>query len=299
MHVIVVGRSGQVATALHTAAALSQAPVRLTAIGRPQIDLGKSFDLQGWLKSSGPDVVVNAAAFTNVDEAERSEDVANSLNAEGAGRLAYASAALGVPIIHLSTDYVFSGEAGRPYRENDALGPLSAYGRSKAKGEAAVSAAAYQSVILRLSWIFAPSGANFVRSILRLGRAIETVDVVSDQFGSPTFADDIAGAILNICRRVVSLQVDDQLWGVFHCASAGSVSRAEFADKIFACSRSRGGPSALVRHVPSSAYSTLAIRPKNCVLDCRKIQQVYGIKLPHWQDGLNRCMDEIARLEDW
>jgi dTDP-4-dehydrorhamnose reductase len=236
-------------------------------------------------------VLVSAAAYTDVNKAESEPDVAECINGQAAGLLAARARALGIPIIHLSTDYVFDGEKPGPYRENDPLNPLSAYGQSKAKGEQAVAAAHPRHVIVRTSWVYSPFGRNFVRTMLDIARRHPEIRVVSDQVGNPTAAADIATAILSVARQLRG--DDDQRYGLFHMSATGTASWAEFATAIFKASAERGGPSARVVPISTAEYPTPAKRPRNSRLDCSKIANTYGITLPDWRTSLGPCIDRL------
>ncbi len=195
-------------------------------------------------------------------------------------------------MIHLSTDYVFDGAKPAAYVESDAVGPINAYGRSKANGERAVAAAHPHHVILRTSWVYSPFNRNFVRTMLELAHRQGEVRVVADQVGNPTAAADIADGILTVARNLVERR-DDERYGTFHMAASGTTTWAEFATAVFAASAERGGPSARVVPVSSAEYQTPARRPANSRLDCAKIARVHGVSLPHWQSSLGPCVGRI------
>lgn len=261
-------------------------------MGRPELDLAAPETIGPALRAAAPDVVVSAAAYTAVDKAESEPEVADAVNARGARAVAAAAATLGVPVVHLSTDYVFSGNLERPYREDDVTGPVGAYGRSKLAGEVEVAAATPHHVILRTAWVYSPFGANFVRTMLRLAQTRDVVGVVADQHGSPTSALDIADGILRVCHNVHGRQ-DAGLYGLFHMAGSGYTTWADLAEAIFTISREHGGPSARVERISTSAYPTPAKRPGNSRLDCTKLRAVHGIAMPDWHDSVAGC---VARL---
>jgi dTDP-4-dehydrorhamnose reductase len=192
----------------------------------------------------------------------------------------------------LSTDYIFSGDSDRPYREDDPTAPGSAYGRSKLLGEIEVAAATPRHLILRTAWVYSPFGANFVRTMLRLAKTREAVGVVGDQHGSPTSAHDIVDAVVQICRNIAERD-DAGLYGTFHMAGSGYTTWAGFAEAIFAASRLHGGPAAEVESISTTAYPTPAKRPANSRLDCTKLREVHGVMLPEWQRSAVTC---VARL---
>ena len=212
---------------------------------------------------SNATVIVNAAAYTAVDKAESEVDIAMAVNGMGAGAVATAAQKLSVPVIHLSTDYVFDGSKNGPWLETDDTKPTGAYGRSKLAGEAQVRAAAVRHVIVRTAWVYSPFGQNFVKTMLRLaseGRS--SLNVVGDQTGSPTSAFDIADAIFAVARRLTSEPANETLYGTFHLAGAGQTNWADFAREIFRGARERHGPYADVVPIPTSGYPTPADRPK-------------------------------------
>jgi dTDP-4-dehydrorhamnose reductase len=294
MRIVVTGRTGQVVTALGQRAGLAP-DVTVVALGRPELDLADEASIAAALAASAPDVIVSAAAYTAVDQAETEPDLAERVNGAGAGAVAASARRLGVPVIHLSTDYVFDGSKASAYVESDPVGPVSAYGRSKLAGERAVAAANPDHVILRTAWVYAPAGKNFVRTMLRLAASRPELSVVADQHGCPSYAPDIADAVIAVARRLLAEPQDSSLRGVFHLCGTGSTDWAGFADAIFAESARRGGPSAKVRRIGTADYPTPARRPANSRLDCSKLGHAYGIAMPHWSDALSRCMDELAQ----
>jgi dTDP-4-dehydrorhamnose reductase len=279
MRIAVTGTQGQVARSLGEIGATHDVEVIL--VGRPELDLLEPAGVLPALTKVRPDVVVSAAAYTAVDKAEAERDAAFAINASGAGAVASAASALGVPVIHLSTDYVFDGQGTRSYREDDPTGPISVYGTSKLAGERLVSAATANHVILRTAWVYSAFGANFAKTMLRLGETRPEVGVVADQFGCPTSAHDIAAAIVDVARRLVSDGAPD-LRGVFHLTGAGEASWADFAEHIFATATGLGRPPVAVRHITTADYPTPARRPANSRLSGAKLAETYGIQLPDW-----------------
>ena len=241
-----------------------------------------------------PDLVVNAAAYTAVDKAEQEPAAAHAINALGAGATAEAAAGLGIPVIQVSTDYVFDGAKPDPYTEDDPTGPLGSYGRSKLEGEAAVAAANPRHVILRTAWVYAPYGQNFVRTMLRLAATRPELGVVADQHGCPTAARDIAATILGVAAQLLTHPDDKARRGVFHMAAQGEAVWADVAEAIFGRSAALGGPSATVRRITTADYPTPARRPANSRLDCSKLQRLYGIALPPWRVSLESCVERLV-----
>jgi dTDP-4-dehydrorhamnose reductase len=290
IRIAVTGRNGQVARSLVERAAGTD--VDVACIGRPALDLGTPDTIERALASFAADVLVSAAAYTDVNKAEAESAPADVVNGRAPGLLAARAGALGIPVIHLSTDYVFDGTKAGPYLENDPVNPINAYGRSKAAGERAVAAAHPRHVILRTSWVYSPFGRNFVRTMLALARKQDTIRVVADQVGQPTAASDIADGILAVARNLVEGRGDER-YGTFHMAAAGAASWAEFAAAVFAASAERGGPSAQVVPIASAEYQTPARRPANSRLDCAKVARVHGVALPPWQASLGPCVGRI------
>jgi dTDP-4-dehydrorhamnose reductase len=205
----------------------------------------------------------------------------------GAGAIADVCAARNTPLIHVSTDYVFDGVFAEPYAESHPTKPETVYGESKLEGERLVLQAQPQSVVLRTAWVYDADGANFVRTMLRLAKSRREISVVDDQLGRPTFAEDLADAILAVAAA-------PRRFGVYHCAAAGQATWAEFAREIFTLSDARGGPVANVRPIASSEYPTPAARPANSRLHCAKLAADYGVAIRSWRDGLAACMDQLA-----
>ena len=292
MRILVTGTQGQIARALLERGAAEG--VAIEALGRPVYDLLRPSRLAEAVEASGADVVVNAAAYTAVDKAESEPEIAAAINGAAAGEIAWAAALRAAPVIQLSTDYVFDGALGRPYREDDPLTPINAYGRSKLAGERAVAAANPRHVILRTAWVYSPFGANFVKTMLRLGETRDTVRVVADQIGSPTSAFDIADAILAIARRLTTAPGDATSYGVFHLVGSGEASWADFADAVFAEARRFGRAPVVVVPIVTADYPTPARRPANSRLDTGKLQAVYGIRPPEWRASLASCVERLA-----
>ncbi|MCB1491714.1 MAG: dTDP-4-dehydrorhamnose reductase [Rhodobiaceae bacterium] len=290
MRVLVTGMRGQVVTALREAATPE---IAILPLGRPDLDLDDPDRAGAAARKAEADIVVSAAAFTDVDRAESEPEAAHRANALAPEAIAAAAADKGIPVIHLSTDYVFSGDKGAPYLETDAAEPANVYGRTKLDGEARVAAANRDHVILRTAWVHAPSGRNFVRTMLSAAEMKTSVTVVADQIGNPTYAPDIADGILTVAARLLAAPGDPSLRGIFHMAAAGEASRADLAEYVFAVSAARGGAVAEVTRVTSAAFATPARRPLDTRLDCGRIAATYGIRLPDWRDGIDRCLTRL------
>lgn len=265
----------------------------VTLLGRPLLDLADPSGIEDIIAEAKGDVIVNAAAYTAVDKAESEPDLADAINGIGTGAVAGAAAAMKIPVIHLSTDYVFDGTSNRPYLETDEPSPLGAYGRSKLLGEEAVADASANHAILRTAWIYSPFGKNFVKTMLRLARERDEIAVVADQHGSPTSALDIADGIIAVARNLLAHPRKQDLRGIFHMTGSGSASWAEFAAEIFALSARFGGPRARVRPISTVEYPTPAKRPANSRLDCTKLAEVHGVTLPPWRVSLEPCVKRL------
>lgn len=286
MDVLVFGRTGQVAREL--ARLLPDARF----LGRDEADLTDPAACASRIAALRPGLVINAAAYTAVDRAETDAAAAQTVNADAPGAMARAAARLGAPFLHLSTDYVFDGAAGRPWREDDPVGPLGAYGRTKLDGERQVAAAGGSHVVLRTAWVFSAHGTNFVKTMLRLGRERPLVRVVADQRGGPTPAADVARALLTVARAFAAGRGRS---GIFHFAGAPAATWADFAEAVFAEARLPRRPA--VERITTADYPTPARRPANSVLDCGRILATYGIAQPDWRAGLRAVLDELEADE--
>lgn len=279
MRIAVTGRNGQVVQSL-----IERAPTRghvILPLGRPGFDLADVASVRAALLAARPDAIVSAAAYTAVDKAEAESELAFAVNATGAGAIAAAAATLGVPVVHLSTDFVFDGTKPDPYVETDPTGPLGVYGASKLAGEQAVLAAHADAAILRTAWVYSPFGNNFLKTMLRLAETRDELGVVADQVGNPTSALDIADAVLQVAERLAA-DTSPDLRGIFHMTAEGGTSWAGFAEAIFAASARNGGPTANVRHITTADYLTPARRPANSRLDCSKLASIHDIRIGPW-----------------
>ncbi|TVR99179.1 MAG: dTDP-4-dehydrorhamnose reductase [Rhodospirillales bacterium] len=290
--VLVVGRSGQVASALRAAA--WPGFLALEWRGRESLDLRRPEAVAEAVRTGGWAAVINAAAYTQVDRAETEREDAWAVNRNGPAALAESCGRAGIPLIHLSTDYAFDGTKAEAYVETDAVNPASFYGLSKAEGEAAVRDGTAAHVIVRTSWVFSPVGTNFVKTMLRLGRERKELRIVDDQRGRPTAAADIADAVSRILAALLTGKSDG--FGTFHFAGAGATSWHGFAREIFRQAALRGfAPVPAVTAIPTSAYPTPARRPINSVLDTTRIERVYGIVPRRWEDALGETLDALVR----
>jgi dTDP-4-dehydrorhamnose reductase len=289
MRIAVTGSKGQVATSLIERAGDN---IEIVALGRPAFDLTDRAAVVAGLEAARPHLVVNAAAYTAVDKAEAEEADAMRVNGEGAGHVAEAAARIGVPLVHLSTDYVFDGALDRAYREDDPTAPTGAYGRSKLAGEKAVTERCEDSAILRTAWVYSPFGANFVRTMLRLNETRDEIGVVADQRGNPTSALDIADALIAIAAGLKD-DASPALRGVFHMTGSGEASWADLAETIVHQAAARGRRLTHVRRIATTDYPTRARRPANSRLDNEKLARVYGVRLPEWRHSVAACCDRL------
>ena len=285
MTLLVLGAGGQVGRAL-----VERAAEDIAAFDRASCDICDAASVARAMSAQTISAVVNCAAYTAVDRAERDRDRAFAVNAEGARIVARAAAARGVPIIHLSTDYVYAGTRKGPHREDDPVAPLNVYGASKAAGDAAVAAENPAALLLRVSWVFGVYGANFVKTMLRLGRERPELRIVNDQRGAPTEARDIADAILTMAA--VCRQPGFSSWGVYHFSGTPTTSWHGFAQQIFERARD---PKPRLLPIGSRDYPTPASRPQNSELDCTHIGEVFGLARPDWRDSLSRVLLELNK----
>ncbi len=288
MKLLIIGATGQMA---HAFSQTRHPDTDIICMGRAKLDISSPSQIANRLDQIKPDLVINTAAYTDVDRAEQEPEKAYQLNADGARDIAIETERLSCPIIQLSTDYVFDGIVSTDYSEADATAPLNTYGASKLAGEKAVIAANPKHLIIRTSWIYSPIGKNFVKTMLRLARTKDRIEVVEDQFGRPTSASDLATALVQISKTVLNSQADVR--GIYHLAGSGSASWADFASAIFSDSQALDGPSASVHPIKTANFPTPARRPLRAVLDCGKAEAVFGVTLPPWRSGLKQCVQDL------
>jgi dTDP-4-dehydrorhamnose reductase len=290
--ILIAGRSGRIARDLVETA--DRLGLDVTALGRPDLDLTDRDCVARVIEAVAPRAIINAAGLVVVDESERDPQHAFAINCEGPAHLAAAAARAAIPLLHLSSDYVFDGGNGAPYREDDALAPVNVYGRSKVAGEEAVLAAHPGAIVVRTSWVYGPYGVNFLTTMLRLAAAQDVVRVVADQCGTPTAGADLARALLDMIARVAARQPEAKP-GIYHVAGGGEATWLGFAEAIFAGWARRGYRIPRVQPVPLAEWPGPALRPRDTRLDCSKVARTFGITLPAWQDSLERCLDRLAR----
>ena len=285
MKILITGQHGQVSHALQ-----QRLPDlgELIVLGRDQLDLVNPDQIREQIRSHRPNLIINAAAHTAVDQAESEPDVAFAINAIAPGILAEEAKALGIPLIHYSTDYVFDGSKPAPYTETDAPNPLGVYGQSKLAGEQAIAAVGGEYLILRTSWVYSDHGKNFLLTMQRLLQEKPHLRIVADQIGAPTWAGTIALSTRALIERWQAGQAGD--WGVYHLTAQGETSWFGFAQAIGEHLRAQGKACAELEAIPSSAYPTPAKRPLNSRLDCSRLQQQWHVSLPQWQDALRECL---------
>jgi dTDP-4-dehydrorhamnose reductase len=286
LKLLVLGANGQIGSAMK-----ALHPTALF-LDREGADLSKPDMIESLLETHAPDIVINAAAYTQVDNAEAEEKIAFTINAESPSVIAIYCASRDIPFIHFSTDYVFNGSGEKPWKEDDDVGPLSAYGRTKLAGEDRIKQVGGRYLIFRTSWLYDARGKNFLNTMLRLGGEREELKVVSDQMGAPTYVPQLARASLKALGH--ALRKEEFPSGVYHLCHAGATSWYGFANAIFEQARARGASLKVskVLPIPSEQYPTPAKRPKNSRLDCTKAYQVLGVELPTWQQGLAECMKD-------
>ena len=283
--ILVTGGTGQLATALGRAA-----PERVRVVGRPALDFDRPETIEILFAGGAPAVLVNAAAWTAVDAAETEPDAARRANTDAPARLAELCHHHGTRLIHISTDYVFDGGKGAPYTEADATNPTGVYGATKLAGEEAVRAAAPDAAILRTAWVYAEGGRNFVRTMLNAARKTGHLRVVADQRGNPTNADDLAHAVLAVAARLQ----DGAPGGLYHAAGSGEATWHGFAEAIFAEAALFDWPIPTVEPIATADWPTPARRPADSRLDCTRLYEVYGVRLPDWRPSLRRAVAAIC-----
>ena len=295
MKLLLLGKGGQVGWELQR----SLAPLgELVALDFDSTDFHADFSrpeqLADTVRQVRPDVIVNAAAHTAVDKAESEPEFARKLNATSPGVVAQAAQELGALMVHYSTDYVFDGSGTAPWKETDATGPLSVYGRTKLEGEQLVARHCAKHLIFRTSWVYAARGGNFAKTMLRLAQEREALSVIDDQWGAPTGADLIADVTAHAIRQL-QRQPGDQ--GLYHLVAGGETTWHAYASHVIARARElapdRPWKVQRIAAVPTSAFPTPAQRPHNSRLNTDRLQQTFGLRLPHWQAGVDRMLQEI------
>ena len=294
MRLLLTGKNGQLGFELQR----SLAPLgRITAVDSADCDLSKPDDIRRLIRTASPDIIINPAAYTAVDQAESQPDIALAVNAQAPAVLGHEAAKLGIPVVHFSTDYVFDGTTTTPYREDDPTAPLGAYGRSKRDGETALQSATPRHLILRTSWVFGAHGQNFAKTMLRLAQERTELRVVADQIGAPTSAPLLADLTAHLVRQMQTKGTKDFPFGLYHVSATGATNWCEYARHVLNAAIIKGyrlnvGPGQVIP-IASEEYPTLARRPKNSQLDTSKFTSTFGLTLPEWQLGLNHILQQI------
>jgi len=266
--------------------------IELWAFKHPELDITRPNQIKTIVAKTAPSLVVNAAAYTDVDKAETEADLAFEVNKTAAGFLARCCAERNIPLIHISSDYVFDGTKGKPYHETDPIAPLGIYGRSKAEGETVIRSGLKKHIILRTSWLYSVYGGNFVKTMLDLGTKKKVIPVVADQFGSPTSASDLAETVLTIAARIGDTA--DLDWGTYHYCGNGITSWHGLAEEIMKlASPYLHLQTQRVEAITTAEYPTPAKRPAYSALDCSRIKKFFGIDQEPWQQSLRRTIERI------
>ncbi|HXR00778.1 MAG TPA: dTDP-4-dehydrorhamnose reductase [Pseudomonas sp.] len=285
LRILISGQHGQVSQALQQSL---KDLGELIVLGRDRLDLSQPESIRAVVREIKPDLIINAAAHTAVDQAQSEPELALAINGTSPGIFAEEAAALGIPFIHYSTDYVFDGSKDGMWNEADAPNPLGVYGSSKLAGEQAIAAAGGQYLVLRTSWVYSLTGRNFLLTMQRLLQEREKLSIVADQIGAPTWA----GTIAQSTRELIERWRDGTpgAWGVYHLTASGQTSWFGFAQAIGEQLTKAGKPCAILEPIPSSAYPTPALRPLNSRLDCSLLQRQWGVTQPDWHDALLECL---------
>lgn len=287
MKVLVVGCNGQVGSCLVEQLRSKIESIESLSLSYEELDITQQQAVYDRVCTFKPDFILNAAAYTEVDRAEDEIETANAINRDGAKYLAQAAQQCGSVMVHISTDYVFDGKGIRAYKESDKTAPQCVYGKSKLSGEYEVAKACSKHIILRTAWVFGERGKNFVKTMLHLAKSRDELGVVDDQFGGPTYAHDIASAMIEIVEIINSGHEPE--WGIYHFSGYPHVSWYQFAESIFAVAERKGviAKKMQITSVPTSAYPTRAKRPANSRMNCDKIERAFGIKQSDWLGALN------------
>jgi dTDP-4-dehydrorhamnose reductase len=293
--ILIAGQSGQVAFALGAGAPSHGLTVR--QFDRPVLDFDRPASIATVFAATAPWLVINAAAYTAVDAAEDDANAAFRANRDGPAELSRLCEAAEIPLIHISTDYVYDGLKGAPYVESDPTAPQGVYGASKLAGDRAVLAGCSRAIVLRTSWIYSPTGKNFVRTMLSAAQRTDRLRVVGDQKGCPTSAPDLAEAILRIAARIATDGWQDRFAGLYHAAGTGWTTWHDLAVATFQEARRHGGPVPTVDPITTGEWPTRAQRPPDSRLDCGRLEAMFGLRLPPWREGLARTIDAVFATE--
>ena len=285
MKILITGAQGQVGKELVSIA--TNKDYNVIAAGRVELDVTQLKSVEEYIASKTPDIIINAAAYTAVDKAEEESDSAYAINRDGAGNLAAVCTKLNIPLLHISTDYVFDGSSTKPYSKTDTVSPLGVYGLSKWQGEEAIRNQLDAYIILRVAWVFGAQGNNFVKTMLRLAKDRDELNVVADQFGGPTPAKQIAETLITLVDRFKKEKTLQ--WGTYHYCGSEKTSWYDLAKEIFKQAYEKGilKKEMKVNPITTEQYPTPAKRPKNSMMDCSKIKNTFGIDMPNWKKSLN------------
>lgn len=291
MKILITGAQGQVGKELVSIA--NQHGFEVIAAGRAELDISQLKNVKDFIASQSPDIVINTAAYTAVDKAETEKDIAYAINCDGAEHLALTCAKQNIPLLHISTDYVFDGTKDTTYNEEDPVSPLGVYGLSKWQGEEAIRKTCPQHIILRVAWVFGAHGNNFVKTMLRLGKERDELNVVADQFGGPSPAKNIAETLIALAEQYQNGKTLQ--WGTYHYCGVDKTSWCDFAKEIFTQAKEIGllNKEVKVNPITTAEYPTPAKRPQNSMLDCAKIKNTFGIEMPKWKNALNEVLTEL------
>ncbi|MDB2589407.1 dTDP-4-dehydrorhamnose reductase [Candidatus Thioglobus sp.] len=294
MKILVTGKNGQLGRSIYkivnTANGDNLPPNEFIFVGREELDLSSESSISHYFDSNDRfDVIINCAAYTAVDKAEEEQELANQVNHLAVNQLAGIAKEQKARLIHISTDYVFNGESDKPYIETSETNPINVYGKTKLAGEKALQAVIpMNAVIIRTSWVYSEYGNNFVKTMLRLGKERDELNVVSDQIGSPTYATDLAGAILEIIKKK-EFREEDQATQIYHYSNEGEISWYDFTKEIFKIART----NCKVNPITTQQYPTPAKRPKNTLMNKNKIIEKFGVKNANWKEPLNTCITTL------
>ena len=286
MKILVTGKNGQLGKSIHTIVTNNEQTDEFVFVGREELDLSSTDSITSYFNHNNFDIIINCAAHTAVDKAEEEAVLANQINHLAVAQLAQIAKTQQAKLIHVSTDYVFDGESDKPYTETDETNPINVYGKTKLAGEKALQKIMpTDAIIIRTSWVYSEYGNNFVKTMLRLGKQRDELSVVGDQIGSPTYATDLANAILKIIQNKAFKEVEQETQ-VYHYSNAGEISWYEFAKEIFKLA----GIQCSVSPITTEQYPTPAKRPKNTLMNKDKIAETFSVNIPDWKESLNTCM---------
>ena len=291
MKILITGAQGQVGKELVSIA--NQRGFDVIAAGQTELDITQLKNIKSYFEVHQPDLVINAAAYTAVNKAEEEQDIAYAINRDGAANLAAVSKEKNIPLLHISTDYVFDGTKSEAYSENDAVSPLGIYGISKWQGEETIRQTLPEHIILRVAWVFGEQGNNFVKTMLRLAKDRDELSVVADQFGRPSPAKDIAKTLIILAEQYQKEKTLE--WGTYHYCGDEKVSWCGFAKEILKQAKEQGliEKDIKVNAITTAEYQDPTKRPANSVLDCEKIKNTFGIEMPSWKESLNQVLTEL------